>query len=374
MAPSDWHFSRRDFTHSVFVTLTQGPSPALRLFGPRRTGKTEFLQRDLGHMAAEVYGHRVLYASFWQASAAPLALLLYACDLALRPQSFPERLLTWTQTPPVKIRLGVLKGLAGIEIDLGQRQSARPADELLLLDQHLDRLADAKRPALLLLDEVQELVSHPQGAEIMAGLRTSLDRRREGLRTVFTGSSQVGLNKVFSARNAPLYRFAAPLHLPPLGAEFVEHQLKVFHGVYRRTLDRETALAFFERFQGNPMFFQRWLTALGLSPHLSEADAAQQTAQDLAADLEFDRKWLELEAGHRAMARILAERVADPFGTGGAARYAALTGGDAPIPQTRQSYLRTLLRRGIADQWEGEWRISDPVFEVWIKERGADDF
>jgi hypothetical protein len=122
------------------------------------------------------------------------------------------------------------------------------------------------------------------------------------------------------------------------------------------------------------MFFQRWLTALGLSPHLSEADAAQQTAQDLAADLEFDRKWLELEAGHRAMARILAERVADPFGAGGAARYAALTGGDAPIPQTRQSYLRTLLRRGIADQWEGEWRISDPVFEVWIKERGADDF
>jgi hypothetical protein len=358
----------------VFVTLTQGPAPALRLFGPRRTGKTEFLQRDLGYLAAETYGHRVLYASFWQTSAAPLALLLYACDLALRPQSFPERLLTWAQTPPIKIRLGALKALAGVEIDLGQRQSARPADELLLLDQHLDRLADAKRPALLLLDEVQELASHPQGVEIMAGLRTSLDRRREGLRTVFTGSSQIGLNKVFSARNAPLYRFAAPLHLPPMGPEFVEHQLKVFHSVYRRTLDRDTALGFFEQFQGNPMFFQRWLTALGLSPHLSETEAARQTTQDLAADLELDRKWLGLETAHRAMARIIAERLPDPFGAGGAARYAALTGGDAPIPQTRQSYLRTLLRRGIADQWEGEWRISDPVFEVWILDRGPDDF
>lgn len=374
MAPSDWHFPRREFTHSVFVTLTQGPAPALRLFGPRRTGKTEFLQRDLGYLAAETYGHRVLYASFWQTSAAPLALLLYACDLALRPQSFPERLLTWAQTPPIKIRLGALTALAGVEIDLGQHQSARPADELLLLDQHLDRLADAKRPALLLLDEVQELASHPQGVEIMAGLRTSLDRRREGLRTVFTGSSQIGLNKVFSARNAPLYRFAAPLHLPPMGPEFVDHQLKVFHRVYRRVLDRDTALGFFEQFQGNPMFFQRWLTALGLSPHLSEVEAARQTTQDLAADLELDRKWLGLEPGHRAMARIIAERLPDPFGAGGAARYAVLTGGDAPIPQTRQSYLRTLLRRGIADQWEGEWRISDPVFEVWILERGADDF
>ena len=374
MAPSDWHFPRREFTHSVFVTLTQGPSPALRLFGPRRTGKTEFLQRDLGQMAAETYGHRVLYASFWQVSAAPLALLLHACDMALRPQSYAERLLKWAQTPPIRIRLGALNDLAGLEIELGQNRNTSPADELLLLDQHLDRLADPGRPALLLLDEVQELASHPQGTEIMAGLRTSLDRRREGLRTVFTGSSQVGLNKVFSARNAPLYRFAAPLHLPPMGPDFVDHQLKVFHSVYRRRLDRDTALDFFRHFQGNPMFFQRWLTALGLSPDISEADAARQTAQDLAADLELDRKWLALQTPHRAMARIIAERLPDPFGAGGAARYAALTGADAPIPQSRQSYLRTLLRRGIADQWEGEWRIADPVFEAWILERGADDF
>lgn len=374
MTPSDWHFPRRDFTHGVFVTLTQGPSPALRLFGPRRTGKTEFLQRDLGFMAAETYGHRVLYASFWQATAAPLALLLYACDMALRPQGFSERLLSWARTPPVKVRLGALRDLADIEIDLGQRQNPTPADDLLLLDRHLDRMADPQRPALLLLDEVQELAGHPQGTEIMAGLRSSLDRRREGLRTVFTGSSQVGLNKVFSARSAPLYRFAAPLHLPPMGPEFVDHQIGVFRRVYRRKLDRDTALAFFEHFQGNPMFFQRWLTTLGLSPHLAETEAARLTAQDLAADLELDRKWLALSTPHRAMARIIAERLPDPFGAGGAARYAALAGTEAPIPQTRQSYLRTLLRRGIADQWEGEWRIADPVFEAWILERGANDF
>lgn len=374
MAKADWHYRRREFSHDVFVSLTQGPIPALSLFGPRRTGKTEFLQRDLGFLAAETYGHRVLYASFWQSSAAPLPLLLYACDTALRPRSYAERLIDWAKHPPVKVRLSALRGAADIEIDLSRKPDQQPDSALLLLDQYLDRLADTARPTILLLDEVQELAGHPQGVEIMAGLRTSLDQRKQGLKTVFTGSSRIGLNKVFSEKTAPLYRFASPLHLPPLGPEFVDHQLGVFHDVYRRRLDREVALRFFDRFQRNPLFFQRWIMTLGLYRGMAEEEAAELTAQQLAEDLELDAKWLEMTSGHRAMARLIAERVPEPFGETGAARYAELAGAAAPIPQTRQSYVRTLLRRGIVDQWETEWRIADPVFERWILDRGADAF
>lgn len=374
MTKADWHFRRREFSHDVFVSLTQGPIPALNLFGPRRTGKTEFLQRDLGFLAGETYGHRVLYASFWQTSAAPLPLLLYACDSALRPRSYGERLIDWAKHPPVKVTLSALRGAADIEIDLGAKADRRPESELLLLDQYLDRLADTTRPAILLLDEVQELAGHPQGRDIMAGLRSSLDQRKQGLKTVFTGSSRIGLNKVFSEKSAPLYRFANPLHLPPLGPEFVDHQLGVFHKVYRRKLDRDVALAFFERFQRNPLFFQRWIMTLGLYRGMAEDEAAELTALQLAEDLELDEKWLAMTAGHRAMARIVAERIGEPFGETGAIRYSELTRSEAPIPQTRQSYVRTLLRRGIVDQWEDEWRIADPIFERWILDRGPEAF
>jgi len=369
MAQSDWHYPRKPFTHDTFVALTRGPVPAMSLFGPRRTGKTEFLLHDLGAHAAGRYGHRVLYASFWQTSVAPLSLLIYAVTEALRPRSYADRVADWLRHPPIKVRVGSEKGPGAVEIDLSERREARLGEDLLLLDDLLGQLANPAKPALLLLDEVQELATAQGGAEIMAGLRTALDRRRDGLKTIFTGSSQIGLNRIFSSREAPLYRFAAPLTLPPLGPDFVTHQLAVFHRVFQRRLDPATALKFFDRFAGNPMVFQRWLMTLGQYRDLPEEAAADQTADALAHDLEFDRTWLGLQTHHRAMARILAERGHDPFGATGAARFEALTGQPAPIPQTRQSHVRTLARRGLADQWDKEWRLTDPLFEAWVLDR-----
>ncbi|MDG3042651.1 ATP-binding protein [Roseicyclus marinus] len=369
MTRPDWHYPRKPFTHDTFVALTRGPVPAMSLFGPRRTGKTEFLLHDLGHHAADRYGHRVLYASFWQSSVAPLGLLLYAVSEALRPRSYAERVADWLRHPPVKVRIGSDKGPGALEIDLSERRTARLGQDLLLLDDLLGQLADRDKPAILLLDEVQELATAPGGGEIMAGLRTALDRRRDGLKTVFTGSSQIGLNRIFSTRDAPLYRFAAPLTLPPLGPDFVAHQLEVFHAVFQRRLDPATAQGFFDRFGGNPMAFQRWLMTLGQYRELPEDVAAERTATALAHDLDFDRIWLELQPHHRAMARILAEGDHDPFGATGAARFEALTGQPAPIPQTRQSHVRTLARRGLADQWDREWRLTDPLFEAWVLDR-----
>ena len=59
----DWHYPRTKFTENVFTMLVDGPIHAVRLFGPRRMGKTEFLLRDLAELA-ERKGHRVVYASF----------------------------------------------------------------------------------------------------------------------------------------------------------------------------------------------------------------------------------------------------------------------------------------------------------------------
>ncbi len=47
MAADPWHFPRREFTARVLKLLGDGPGQALTLFGPRRTGKTEFLIKDI---------------------------------------------------------------------------------------------------------------------------------------------------------------------------------------------------------------------------------------------------------------------------------------------------------------------------------------
>ncbi len=363
----DWHFPRRDLARSVFVTLTQGPLPALTLFGPRRTGKTAFLTRDLAFVAGEQYGHRVVYADFWGAPADPLALLIYEADRALRRASHAARLAAWAEALPLKARLSMTADIAGAEIELGPPRGAPDAAAVGRLGAVLDRLANPARPAILMLDEFQEIGRHPGGAGFMAALRSQLTRHRDGLRSVFTGSSRVGLDRVFTERDAPFFRFAGPLDLPPFDAAFVDHQLGVFHAVYRRRLDRAVALDFFAQFGANPMFFQRWLVTLGLNPAMTEAAAADETAARLAAELGLADMWRGWPPLRRAMARLLAERAEAPYGEAAGARLAALTGAPAaPAPAQRQAALRWLVRNGLADQVAGAWRLADPVFEAWV--------
>ncbi|MGL6209779.1 MAG: hypothetical protein ACRC14_08125 [Paracoccaceae bacterium] len=367
MTHDPWHFPRPQLARDVLISLTRGPSPAMSLFGARRTGKTAFLQRDLGVAAAEA-GHRVVYASFWQNPAAPLAVLLYECDRALHPKAGFGH---WVAALPVKARLGWGKSL--VEVDFSAKAKAPPEDQVMLLDAYLERLATPRTPAILMLDEVQELAAHAQGPVIMAALRTGLDKRRDGIRTVFTGSSQLGLNRVFSAREAPFYRFATPLTLPPLDESFVDHQREAFRATYRRKLSRDVALQAFERFKGNPFIFQQWLIALGMNQGLTESDAEAQVLCDLAAELGFDRVWLGLSTEQRAVARLLAERAQGIFGGAVEARLVNLIGA-APAPSVRQTAIRLLQRQGQADQFDKEWRLADPLFEAWVLERPADEF
>ena len=133
MASDAWHFPRRDFAARVLALLTAGPAQALTLFGARRTGKTEFLLKDLA-VAAEARGHRVIYASFWQASLSPAAVLLHALETALGK----ERGRGLRGLAP-KVSFSVAGAKA--EVNLAALDAAKkpPDDVLLHLDDLLER-------------------------------------------------------------------------------------------------------------------------------------------------------------------------------------------------------------------------------------------
>ena len=152
------------------------------------------------------------------------------------------------------------------EIDLSALDDDPPAELLLYLGDLLERVSDARRPTLLLLDEVQELARHERHGPLVAALRTALDTRSDRLRAVFTGSSQAGLQTMFSEREAPFFHFATPLDLPPLGAPFVDHLLSVHEDITGTRPDRNEAGAVFERLHSNPYFFRLVVESLVLDP------------------------------------------------------------------------------------------------------------
>ncbi len=366
MTSPQWHFPRREFTQEVFDRLTRTPAHAATLFGPRRTGKTEFLIRDLAPFA-ESRGHRVAYASFWQTPENPLTVLLYALDRALNDGSFLGRM-----------REHVRKSLSGVEINIPGIGAAKidsttdkPFDGkgLLHLDRYCEALSNTKHPTFLLFDEFQALEDATGSHALIAALRTSLDTRREGLVSLFTGSSQAGLHRVFSKKDAPFYRFATPLTLPRLESDFVDHQIKTARNLSTRHFSSEKALEVFERLDASPMIFQRWIEVMMTQPDLSAEDAVDTALRGIGEQAGFGTTWQKLSLRQRAITYLLATGTREIFAELAAKEISRLADCDDPRDTQVQSDLRRLKRLGLAENHKRKWDLSDPLFEIWVRNR-----
>ncbi len=369
MARDPWHFRRDELAEQVLGTLARGPAQALSLFAPRRAGKTEFLIQDLAPHA-EAGGHRVIYASFWQAPLSPLAVLLHALEESIERGKLADRIRTsaWRVAPKLKLSASVPGTGTGAEaeIDLTRLKGEPPTNLLLHLDDLLGRVSRKGRATILLLDEVQELARSRGNVSLVAALRTGLDRRRDGLRAVFTGSSRAGLAAMFSDREAPFFHFATPIDLPALGKGFVDHVVAVFRGTAKRTLDRDAMLAAFDRLHRNPYFFRLLVQRMLYDPKHTVDSALEDVRERIAADLGYPEAWLALTPLQRETARALAKGASRPFSRGFRAALGAATGGETPTAARVQAALRRLERLGIVDAARGVWELADPAFGGWI--------
>ncbi len=373
MQQDPWHFPRPEFTEQVLSTLTQGPAQALTLFAPRRTGKTEFLLKDLAPLAEE-REHPVIYASFWQTPLSPLGVLLYELETWLAGAGVRGRIQSAATALAPKLRLSAAPFGVGVEaeVDLSALRG-RPPDSLLLhLDGLLERVSRRGRPAILLLDEVQELARRPENEALVAALRTSLDRRSDRLRVVFTGSSREGLAAMFSARTAPFFHFASQIGLPVLGDGFVHHVMGAFRTASGRTLPPAEMLAAFGQMRRSPFVFRTLLDVLLHDPALTVEAAMDEVRSRIAASLDYSRVWLSLSPLQRATASVLATDLDRPFTRKFRAAVGARLQESPPSAARIQGALRRLVRLDLADATAGGWILADPEFASWVRETGRE--
>ncbi|MYJ74533.1 MAG: ATP-binding protein [Gammaproteobacteria bacterium] len=359
-----WHFERHDLARRTLTLLTEGPARALTLFAPRRTGKTEFLTKDLGPLA-ETQGHRVVYMSFWQDPMSPLAALLHALETSLKPGSFADRLRRAGRALSPRLQLSIpMVGKA--EVDVSTLTGKPPSELLLHLDDLLERVS-ARAPTILMLDEVQELARSQDNQALVAALRTALDKRPDQLKSVFTGSSREGLAAMFAARQAPFFHFATPIDLPALGEPFVDHILATMADATQRRPDRDEMLDAFAVLHRNPFYFRMLVETMLLNPGLTIADAVREVRHRIVAELGYQGIWLSLSPLQRAVAQALLEQ-AKPFSQSSRDFLADKLDEAMPSQSRIQAALRRLQRLGLADREDGGWRLADPEWAMWIRD------
>lgn len=365
MSNSPWHFPRTDFANRVMHSFVSGGSTALTLFAPRRTGKTQFLIHDLAP-AAERLKCTVVYASFWQTADTPVETLIHAIDSALEKPGVWRRAQSALTAMRPKIRIAPM-GIGG-EVDFqGRAAPGANKDPLLTLDDRIGSLpATAGAPVLFMLDEVQGLAAPEHGA-FVAALRTSLDKRRDTVRTIFTGSSVDGLRAMFSNRQAPFFHFGSNIELPPLGDDFVRHMLAAHKTATSRDVPFDAAMAFFLQVDRSPYMMRNVLERMALNPEDDFETAAARIREELAERQGFPALWSDLNALAQAVLVEIVQGETALTSRAARRRLGQATGEDSVSPGRVSGAIRTLGRKQILHKIDDNWSLQDPDFGRYIE-------
>lgn len=351
------HYPRTELAQSVLHLLSSGLSSALTLFAPRRMGKTEFLLRDLMPQA-EQQGWRVFYHSFMEDDAGRVA---QAFPAALADFSRPDGWLGRTaERLAGRVRLSGTLG----PLTVGSEPSPEPAPTV---SHSIAQLARHKRPVLLLLDEIQELARRRGTAPLVASLRTGLDRHKDRVKVIFTGSSQAGLRAMFGDARAPFFHFATLLDFPPLERGFTRHLAATHQRITGRALDEEQLWDAFLQLGRVPLHLRALVEELALNPGRGLEQALATRLAQLADTSGFQRRWQALGELERQLLLALGDSHASPYSQDTRHQLAQALGRDQLATSTVQTALRKLERRDYVTRDAHGWRLADPAFAEWIR-------
>lgn len=201
------------------------------LQGERRVGKTSLAVK----VASSIRGKRVLYADFMfcnEVSDVTDRIAKAALKTAdeggflqkgMKALSFLRPTMSFDETT----------GKPSFSLSI----ETKAANTLSTIEQALDAIAvlHSKHPMIVIFAEFQDVLRLPNPQKILAHMRSRI-QFHERLPYIFSGSSRVGMESIFSDSQSAFYKSTAPLPLKPLsGAAFNKFLAAKFRKTGRKT-------------------------------------------------------------------------------------------------------------------------------------------
>lgn len=214
-----WHYNRPVLAKNITQQLTSGLFNRLAYLGQRRIGKTMFLLKDLTPSLVKANCIPV-YISMWSNKNAPHKEIINKLQMAIQ-QVGKKGVLASVLTAEIT----KLKAL-GITAEFGKLDPVVASDDdLIIIGNLLRQLVSgaANKRVILLIDEIQHLITAKEFSPLQYMLRTILDELNESIGVVYTGSSRRGIEAMFNNKDMPFYNSANQVAFPHLGDEYVAH-------------------------------------------------------------------------------------------------------------------------------------------------------
>ena len=344
----------------------------LFLAGPRRTGKSTFLQADL-RPELERRGHLVVYVDLWaNAARDPGELIADAIGDVLEAQRGPLR---------EAVRASGLESgsIAGLKLDT--RRIGR-ADGATLVAAIKALLKTAGKSVVIIIDGVQHALTTEAGERAMMALKSARDQINVGkveLMLVMSGSDRDKLLRLVNTNAAPFFGSSID-RLPGLGPDFIAHVAALVEAQQPRLkpVDTGKLMQAFQIFGERPQFF---MDSLGhvLNPLVEQDERFEDRLlsaaerRQAADEAQMESDYLSLSPTSQAVLWRMLEKGGHfrPYDAEALAFYAMAVGRKVTA-QAAKSALDALRDRTPSLVWKstrGEYTVEDIAMHRWYRQR-----
>lgn len=269
------------------------------------------------------------------------------------------------------INNGISRGLASAALDLGDEPvRRRPDDPFLLVDWLIKILVrTAKKPPLLIFDEVQELVTVANGENIVSAIRSAITKSKNNLRAIFTGSSQEKLLALFSRSPAALYEGARTLTFPYLGEDFLAYIAQKAKERFKKRIALNDLAEAYARLHHQPRALIDLVLLFSSSNVESLISLLDERVEFQLMGAQYDALWRSLKPLHQRICMRIAKG-GDVTSMDARGEY-ALGSDRSEIPaSTVSDALRALVDAHVLTKAPGgrsRYRLDDPLFAEWLR-------
>ncbi len=264
-----WHYARPELASQIADQLLGGLFDRIAYLGRRRIGKTTFLLQDL---YPELVSRQALpiYISMWGIKSAPQKEMISKLSQALQTVRSRNR-----KSPLMSVLSAEVRKLsfAGATVEFESLDPVKSSDDDLLRigDLLTEIVATSDRRVVLLVDEIQHLITAPEFEALQYKLRTILDELGDRISVLYTGSSRKGMEAMFSHPDMPFFNSASQVAFPVLDEGYVRHMAAMVNKHYRLKYDVRQLLEFFQEVNQAAFWFSRLIKHLVL--HKCELEA-----------------------------------------------------------------------------------------------------
>jgi hypothetical protein len=330
----------------------------VRLYAPRKYGKTSLLRRALRDGEQQQDLIPVLVDLYRVSSIADVTVRFERAYSKQLKGALRARVEDFLQKTGIGLSLGAY-GISA-KLQMGARMDPLPALHALLdLPLRLEQSGGYR--AFVALDEFQDIERIP---DLDGLIRSHIQLQGEVASYVFAGSEPGMMRQLFETKERPLYGSAVPLHLERLAAQDIAAYVERRFRESRRSVG-EALNPLLDSAQGHPqrammLAHRLWeeldVGATATLEHWRSAHAA--TLAEL--EPEFDAQWRGFDTSEQKTMRAIMAGGGSPY------RGEVLNRLELTKDRVRRALPRLLATAEIESDGDG-YRVVDPLLAEWIE-------